>query len=136
MSLKRIAYIFFLLLIAFSEESFAQKDSSVYHQEYALMFSNVYVFYSDNTFVHEFSDDSFGHTIGKGTYKDKGKTRILYFSSFDTTAYAKQKPLRFKFEQSGTRKLKFKKNAFTCKDYHGTVKSPTVKFIRQDTISK
>lgn len=131
MSLKRILYIFLLLQLVLCKRVFAQKDSSVYHQEYAFMFSNVYVFYSDNTFTHEFSDDSFGYTIGKGTYKDKGKTRILYFSIFDTTSYAKQKPLRFKFEQSGTRKLKFKKNAFTCKDYHGTVKSKEAVFIKE-----
>lgn len=131
MSLKRIIYIFLLLQLTFSKGGFAQKDSTVYHQQYESLFSNVYVFYSDNTFTHEFSDDSFGYTIGKGTYKDKGKTRILYFSSFDTTAYAKQKPLRYKFEQSGIRKLKLKKEAFTCKDYHGTVKSKEAVFIKE-----
>ncbi|MCK6648576.1 MAG: hypothetical protein L6Q66_02865 [Bacteroidia bacterium] len=128
---KKLLSIFLLLQLSMSV--YAQKDSVVYHQQYESLFSNVYVFYSDHTFYHEFSDDSFGHTIGKGTYKDKGKTRYLYFTNIDTSAYKKNKHERFKFEQNEVRKLKWSKDSFTCKDYHGTVKSKVVVFIREKT---
>ena len=108
----------------------AQKDSVVYHQQYESLFSNKYIFYSDNTFTHQFADDSFGYTIGKGTYKDKGKTRYLYFTVIDTTGYTKNKFERYKFEQNEIRKLKRGKDSFTCKDFHYTVKSKKVVFIK------
>lgn len=105
------------------------KDSVIYSQDYSSLFSNTYCFYSDKTFIHEYRTDDFGLTVGKGTYIDKGNTRILFFTQFDTTEYKHEYGWR-KFEMNQTRKIKLSKESFKCRDYHHTTRSKWVKFSK------
>lgn len=124
---KTIIFLFFSLWVNsfFSQE---RKDSMIFVQEQAALFSNEYIFYSNQTFFHQFTSDASEYKIGRGTYVDRGKTRILYFKDFDTTQYVKNKFERYSFERNQTRKLKLAKGSFSCKDYHGTVRTKRAKF--------
>ena len=90
------------------------------------MFSNYYVFYVDGTFKHYYFPDVGVAWYGKGTYKDKGKKRVLEFSDPDTTF--KRELGGIHYEANFKRTLKISDKQFISKDYYFTTKNKTVIF--------
>lgn len=125
--------LFFVIVNCRAQQT---NDSVVFSQDHSSLFSNVYCFYSNKTFLHEFRTDDFGLIVGKGKFVDRGKKRILYFTSFDTTEYTRENFGWRKFEMNQTRKLKFSKDSFKCKDYHNTTKSKKVRFSKMKPLTE
>ena len=102
------------------------QDSTVVHQKYAAMFSNRYIFYSNNSFKHYFETDDLQTWYGIGNYKDAAGYRILKFGEADSSV--KQEFGVVHYESNFKRKLKISGKKIKSKDYYHTVRRGHVVF--------
>jgi hypothetical protein len=119
--------LFLLILFVLASNLVSAQDSVVVSQRESIMFSNKYVFYKNGIFKHYFHTDDLQLWYGKGTYKDKGKTRYLNFGGKDLS-FERAGGFSTKHEVNFTRKLKKRNEYFLSKDYYNTTNKRIVIF--------
>lgn len=102
------------------------QDSVEVYQEKARLFSNYYVFLPNNTFRHYFWTDDGQEWYGTGTFKDKGKKRLLRFGDPDTRY---KTVWQVHYESNFQRVLKKMTDyKFKSKDFYATTRKRRVVF--------
>jgi hypothetical protein len=120
-----IKYSLGLLFTLFIGINLSAQDSIVVFQKKAALFSNKYVFYTNQTFKHYFITDDGQIRYGVGTYKDFGCTRTLYFGEKD---YSFNQGMFTIYETNFKRRLHKRGKKFVSKDYYGTSRKLKVSF--------
>uniref|UniRef100_UPI00404994DC hypothetical protein n=1 Tax=Flavobacterium sp. TaxID=239 RepID=UPI00404994DC len=102
------------------------QDSIVFYQNNSKMFSNRYVFFKNGTFKHYYQTDDGQYWFGVGTYKDKGRKRILKFEDADLN-YKKDFGL-IHYEANFQRILLKRRKEYKSIDYYYTSRKKYVRF--------